>query len=99
MLNSVSKFFIDSTIDKDEIKRILRASYCAELTSDQRNESFYRKIDRSVDVFFDNILAPNSGKSFVSDALYPPPMRSLRDVDEAITIELDSLGTEWGNKN
>lgn len=99
ILNKVSQLYTDGQLDKNEFKDILKKSYAAELGTDPRNLAFNKKIDRTVDIFFDNIVAPNNNKTFVSDALYPPPMRSLRDVDEPITIELDSLGTQWGNKN
>jgi hypothetical protein len=99
ILNKVSQLYTDGQIDKNEFKDILKTSYAAELGADPRNDAFNKKIDRAVDIFFDNIVAPNNNNTFVSDALYPPPMRSLRDVDEPITIELDSLGTQWGNKN
>ena len=39
-----------------------------------------------------------SGITFVSEALIPSPMRSLRDVDEPIEIELDTAGTQWGTR-
>lgn len=46
-------------------------------------------------IVFDQI-AYNSGEyNFVSDALDPPPMTSLRDVDEQVPIYLDSIGTDW----
>lgn len=33
----------------------------------------------------------------LSDALVPSPMRSLREVDEQVSIELDSNGSAWGD--
>ena len=39
-----------------------------------------------------------AGISMVSDALIPPPLRSLREVDESVDIELDSDATTWSSR-
>jgi hypothetical protein len=59
---------------------------------------FRDEIHVRVRQYLDWILSPSGGRSFVSDVLIPKPMRSLRDVDEIISIELDSLGTQWTNQ-
>ena len=49
-----------------------------------------------------NCLHPvgaGAGEGFVSNVLIPPAMRSLRDVDEAISIELDPTGTQWAARS
>jgi hypothetical protein len=56
--------------------------------------SFQGEIQLRVRQFLDQILASGSTR-FVSEALIPKPMRSLRDVDEAITITLDEDGSAW----
>jgi hypothetical protein len=43
----------------------------------------------------DFIITASPQVSWLSDALIPKPMRSLRDVDEAIDIELDDIGSRW----
>ena len=35
---------------------------------------------------------------FISEVLIPTPMRSLRDVDEAVSIELDAMGSAWASQ-
>lgn len=56
------------------------------------------KIQESIRSYFDQIAAPSHSNVFISDALVPKPMTSLRDVDEQIKIELDSDGSNWADK-
>jgi hypothetical protein len=60
---------------------------------------FREEIHLRVQQFFDWILSAGSGRTFVSDVLIPKPMRSLRDVDEAIEIELDNTGSQWAARS
>lgn len=61
-------------------------------------EEFRGEIRTRVQQFLDQIITAGAGYSFVSDVLIPKPMRSLRDVDEPIDIELDTEGSVWGSK-
>jgi len=99
MLDKISKMYSSGEIDKDEIKQILITAYRGDIPTDARNELFEERINKTIDIYFDNITHPGMDKTFVSDALYPKPMRSLRDIDEPIEIELDHLGSQWGNTN
>lgn len=56
---------------------------------------FQNEIDLRVHQYLDWILSPTAEQTFVSDILIPKPMRSLRDVDEPIPIELDTIGSQW----
>jgi hypothetical protein len=60
--------------------------------------TFKSELHRLVTQFFDQIICAGPQYKFVSEVLIPKPMRSLRDVDEPIDIELDSEGTEWARK-
>lgn len=59
---------------------------------------FSEQIEIRIKQFFDQIIGAGANCDWVSNALYPPPMRSLRDVDEAIEIELDETGSRWASK-
>ena len=59
-------------------------------------DEFRTEIRTRVQQFLDQIISAGAGYSFVSDVLIPKPMRSLRDVDEPIDIELDTEGSIWG---
>lgn len=100
MTSKISKLFTDGVITKEQIKQILKDSYNAELLADTRNDIFNKKINKMVDIFFDNIISANNNNdsNFVQNALFPSPLKSLRDIDEPISIELDPLGSDWGNK-
>lgn len=59
--------------------------------------TFKIEVERNVHHFLDLILGYSGASSWVSDALIPPPMKSLRDVDEPIKIILDQNGNLWAN--
>jgi hypothetical protein len=52
-------------------------------------------MQRRVRRLLDQIIDSPGSVSMASDALIPKPMTSLRDVDEQLEIELDSLGQNW----
>lgn len=57
--------------------------------------AFRQDIERGVGQFFDQILGAGPHMEWVSEALIPAPMRSLRDVDEQLEVELDDNGSSW----
>ncbi|MEW6141267.1 MAG: helicase-related protein [Thermodesulfobacteriota bacterium] len=74
---------------------LLERAYCVQIPKTQSEMDFRDEIRVRVRQYFDWIVNPAAGMTFVSDVLIPKPMRSLRDVDEAIPIELDTLGSQW----
>jgi hypothetical protein len=98
MIKAISDLFTTGEIDKASVKNILKEAYIAGLNNDSRNNLFEERIDKAVDHFFDSITHPGSSGDFVSEALYPSPMTSLRDVDESIDIQLD-FGSQWASLN
>jgi hypothetical protein len=58
-------------------------------------DDFRAEVTAKVRQFLDQILGAGGDSNFVSAALIPPPMRSLRDVDEQVPIELDGNGQAW----
>jgi hypothetical protein len=46
-------------------------------------------------MLYDQIGTNSAAYNFVSEALDPKPMRSLREVDEQIEINLDNAGSDW----
>ena len=92
--------FVKQQIDNGSIRAedfvsILEDAYLAQKDSTIDGVAFRNDIRRRVQAFLDQITTAGSNKVWVSDALIPRPMRSLRDVDEAIDIELDNAGTQW----
>ena len=98
MLNFVRGKINDGIIQPEHFVPLLEQAYAVQNPTMRCEEIFREKIKNCVGKYFRWILSPSSGATFVSDVLYPKPMRSLRDVDEAIPIELDSLGTQWTNQ-
>ncbi|MCO6512286.1 MAG: hypothetical protein J5I65_15995 [Aridibacter famidurans] len=73
---------------------MLEAAYLNHVGDGVDPDEYRDKIRHQVQSFlYDQILPSQAG--FVSETLNPKPMRSLRDVDEPVQIELDQDGTEW----
>jgi Helicase conserved C-terminal domain len=97
MIDFVRGKISDGTIRLEQFVPILEQAYGVQNPTTQRESVFRDEIRTRVRQYLDWILNPAAGVSFVSDILIPKPMRSLRDVDETILIELDSLGSQWAS--
>ncbi|MGB3204723.1 MAG: helicase-related protein [Crinalium sp.] len=95
MLNFVKQRITDGSLGVNDFIPILEQAYLVASVSAMREQAFRDQIRLQVQQFLDQIIGAGSGEKFVSRVLFPPPMTSLRDVDEAIPIELDSTGTQW----
>ena len=82
-------------IRADDFIPILEQAYLVDGAppSDIARQTFRDEIHLRVQQFLDQIVATN--REWVSDALIPRPMTSLRDVDEPIPIQLDQSGALW----
>jgi len=92
--------FVRQKINSGEITEkdfipLLEEAYRVVHPANPAEQDFYEEIRRNIRMFLNQISNAGMQKTFVSDALYPKPMRSLRDVDEAIEIELDDIGSRW----
>lgn len=97
MLDFVKKKISEGLIRADQFVDILERAYMVDVPDTAAKEDFRKQIRGRVQRYLDNILASTNQK-FVSEALIPPPMSSLRDVDEAIEIRLDSEGSGWASR-
>jgi hypothetical protein len=95
MVDYIKKKISTGTITPDQFIPILQKAYRVNNPNSPVEEYFNDEIDQRVRQFFDQIVGANPKCTFVSEALYPQPMRSLRDVDEPIVIELDDTGSSW----
>lgn len=95
MLDFVKGKISDGSIRPEHFIPLLEEAYGVKNPTTPGELVFHKEINLRVRQYFDWILSPPAALTFVSDVLIPKPMRSLRDVDEPITIELDSLGTQW----
>lgn len=88
-----------NTITPEDFVDILKEAYGVADTSDPVLLEFSEEIEVMVRRFlYDQIAAAASSETWVSNALRPPPMRSLRDIDVPISIELDTEGSEWARR-
>jgi hypothetical protein len=98
MLDFIKNKLSSGEISPDDFLTILEKSYLPEGNYDTERKEFIRsEIRRLVDHYIDLIHnASTTNNTFVSEALIPPPMMNLRDVDEKIEIDLDPNGWQWG---
>lgn len=96
MKDHVLRQITSGQITEGDFRDFLKSAYQVETPTNPAQQAFSDEIDRLVGLFFNQIIGAASA-TFVSEALNPSPMRSLRDVDEPVTIELDSFGTTWAN--
>lgn len=94
--------FIQKKISQGEIRLdqfvpFLLKAYRVEQPKSPIEKHFFEIINSRIRAFLDQITSPPPQATFVSDAIYPKPMRSLRDVDETVEIELDDLGSKWAS--
>ena len=89
MLDFVKKQISSGRLSRSDFIPLLEAAYGVTHPNNPAEEDFRSEIHRHVRYFLDQIIGAGSHELFVSNALIPSPMRSLRDVDEAIEIELE----------
>lgn len=95
MLDFVKQKISEGSLRADHFVPFLEEAYRVQDASTVGEETFRGKIRLRVQQFLDQIIGAGSGSTFVSEVIIPRPMRSLRDVDEPIEIELDNTGTQW----
>lgn len=98
LLDFVRKKISAGDLKPDMFIPLLERAYLLSNNTSIPAETFKMELQRLITQFFDQIICAGSQQKFVSEVLIPTPMRSLRDVDEPVDIELDSEGTEWARK-
>lgn len=98
LLDFVRKKISAGELTPDMFIPLLEKAYLLSDDTSVGVATFKSELHRLVTQFLDQIICAGSQSKFVSEVLIPKPMRSLRDVDEPIDIELDSDGTEWARK-
>jgi hypothetical protein len=98
MVDFVKKLLSDGTLKADDFIPMLKDAYLVNNPTAHGPKAFEAEINSRVRQFINQILGAGGQATFVSDALVPRPMRSLRDVDEQIQIELDGNGSAWASR-
>lgn len=99
MLDFVKQQISGGTLTEAEFVTVLQDAYLNVAGSSVVDATLRPEIRLRVQQLLDQIIAAGSSSQFVSEVLTPKPMNSLRDVDKAIKIELDSDGTQWVNRS
>ena len=94
ILDFVKKKISEGAIKAEDFIPFLEQAFKVEDPQNIAEKTFKNEIRLRVQQFLDQIIGARP-ETFVSNVLIPNPMRSLRDIDEPIEIELDSLGTQW----
>jgi len=85
-------------ITEENFIPLLEDAYLSYVGSGINLDSYRDKIKSQIESFLYDQIIPSQA-DFVSDAFEPnKPMRSLRDVDEAIQIEIDQDGADWTDR-
>ncbi len=77
---------------------ILEDAYLVNEVDNPGASAFKEDIVARVGNFMDQILAAGPQAAWVSEALNPSPMQSLREVDEQLPIILDENGDRWASR-
>ena len=96
-IDFIRKQILQGALSFDDFVDILERAYLVNGRTDARSAEIRDEIRRRLGQFRDQIVSGGATAEWVSDALMPSPMRSLREVDEQVTIELDSNGSAWGD--
>ncbi|MGA2084554.1 MAG: helicase-related protein [Terracidiphilus sp.] len=97
MLDFLRQRIADGSIRAADFVSFLEEAYQVSNATSVGELTFQGEIRLRVQQFLDQIVAAGSS-TFVSEALIPKPMRSLRDVDEQIGITLDDDGSNWATR-
>jgi hypothetical protein len=95
ILDPVKQRITSGDLQSRHFLGILEESYLVAAPANATEKSVREEIRRRVDIYLDQIVSADSSEKFVSGAITPRAMMSLRDTDEAIPIELDSDGAAW----
>lgn len=98
MIDIIKKKISSGEITPNEFVPLLKEAYRVAQPVSPAEKLFNDEIEQRIRLFLDQIIGASPQSTFVSEALYPQPMRSLRDVDEVIDIELDDTGSRWASK-
>ena len=82
-------------ITKEDFIPLLEDAYFSYVGDGIELDTYRDRIKRQIESFLYDQIVPSQA-NWVSEAFEPnKPMRSLRDVDEAVQIEIDQDGADW----
>jgi hypothetical protein len=97
-IDHVRQLITSGAITAQDFIPFLEEAYRVSNPQDVASEAFRAEIHLRIQQFFDQIIQAGASHQWVSDALIPRPMSSLRDIDEPIPIYLDQDGAAWSSR-
>lgn len=94
-LNTLKQRITDGRLQRDQFTRLLEDAYLVSNPSNATEEAVRSEIRQRIELYLNQIVASDGTKTFVSEAIRPKPLTSLREVDETIPIDLDADGASW----
>lgn len=88
--DAIKRDIATGAITVDDFVPLLERAYFGASSAETKAE-----VSAQVRRYFDQILSAPGSITFVSEALVPPPMSSLREVDEQLDILFDPPTTAW----
>lgn len=95
MVDHVRGLITQGALRAEDLTDLLNRGYLADRPEAPPAANLRAEIDRRVRQFLDQIVAAGGQGGLIGNVLVPRPMRSLRDVDEPVPIEIDSNGETW----
>lgn len=95
MVDHVRGLITQGNMRAEDFIGMLERGYLADRPEAPAAAGLRTEIGNSVRRFLDQIIAAGGQGGLVGNVLVPRPMRSLRDVDEPVPIEIDSNGEAW----
>lgn len=95
MLSHVKQKIADGSLRHQDFYPMLEDTYLVRGGDPAGLALFRSEIRQRIPQFFDEIVTAGAESQWVSEVLIPQPMRSLRDVDDPVVIELDTTGSQW----
>ncbi|WP_158409207.1 helicase-related protein [Fimbriimonas ginsengisoli] len=95
ILDNVKAMFASGELSEAEVESGVLTAYLGP-QNNLGDPAFRARLQqRCKAIIFDQIETSVRPVTFVSDAMTPSPMRSLREVDEPVSIRLNSAGLSW----
>lgn len=99
-LDRVKQMLSTEAITLSRLEDTVIASYGLDRDNDAAHESFRQRLSQRLRSLVRDQIETNARPvEWLSEALVPPPMRSLREVDDPVPIRLDYAGQAWGRQN
>ena len=95
MVDHVRGLVTQGVLRAEDFTGLLARGYLANRPEAPPAANLPAEIDRRVRQFLDQIVAAGGQGGLIGNVLVPRPMRSLRDVDEMVPIEIDTNGETW----